>query len=111
MLAREQTTGDRVVGDHADAFVEAEREQLAFELAEHEVVSRLHGVEAREAERGTLPESLCESVSEEIRAADVAHFAGAYEIVECSQRFLERYVPVVEVELVQVDEVGLQAAE
>ena len=44
----------------------------------------------------------------EIRAADVAHLAGAHEIVERAQRLLDRGERVGPVDLVEVEPVGLQ---
>ena len=46
-----------------------------------------------------------------VRAADVAHLAGAHEIVERAHRLVDRRARVEGVHLVEVDDVGLQAAE
>lgn len=42
----------------------------------------------------------------EIRAADVADFSSAYQIVECVQRFLDRGERVKGVQLKEVDVIG-----
>ena len=44
----------------------------------------------------------------EIRAADVAHLAGAHEVVERAQGFLDRRERVVPVHLIEVEPVGLE---
>ena len=49
VLAGEQPARDRVVRDHPDALLRAQRQQLALDLAEEQVVARLHRVEAHEA--------------------------------------------------------------
>ena len=92
VLARQHAARDRVVRDHADALFEAEREHLAFELAEQQVVAGLHGVEPREAAHLAAAERAREVVGEEVRTADVAHLAGADEVVERAEGFVDRRV-------------------
>ena len=50
MLAGEHPARDRVVWDHADACLRTQRQQFAFDLAEKQVVTRLHRFEAHEVE-------------------------------------------------------------
>ena len=80
VLAGEQAAGDRVVGNHPDALLAAEREQLALELAEQQVVARLHAVEARQAAQLAAAERAGHLVGEVVRAADVAGLAGAHHV-------------------------------
>src|SRR5215468_861291 len=55
MLAREQAARDRVVRDHAQTFLGAEREELALDLAEEQVVARLYTVKATRPRRSLWP--------------------------------------------------------
>ena len=56
-----------------------------------------------------LPTARREPVGEVVRASDVADLAHSDEVVG-AERLFERHAAVVEVQLVQVDEVGLQPA-
>src|SRR5207237_708811 len=77
MLAREQAARDRVVRDHAQTFLGAQREELALDLAEEQVVAGLHAVEARQTEVLAAPERAGDLIREVVRAADVARLGAA----------------------------------
>ncbi len=111
MLAREEASRQRVVRDDADALGLAERQQLALDLAEEQVVARLDGVEARQPLRlapAERPRHLPRGV---VRAADVARLAGAHHVVEGAQGLVHRRLGVGVVDLVEVDVVGAEAAQ
>ena len=85
MLARQQAAGERVVGDHPDALLGAQRQQLALDLTEQQVVAGLDAVEPGRPEHLAAPERPSHLVGEEVGAADVAHLAGVDQVVEgCS---------------------------
>ena len=54
VLAGEQAAGDRVVGDDADALLAAQRQELAFDLAEEQVVAGLDGIESHQIPSASL---------------------------------------------------------
>src|SRR5439155_3258100 len=103
MLAREQAARDRVVRDHAQTFLGAQREELALELAEEQVVAGLHAVEARQTEVLAAPERAGDLIREVVRAADVARLARAHDVVERPQALVHRRRRIGMVELVEVD--------
>src|SRR4051794_23509154 len=51
VLPGQQPAGQRVVRDYADAFLLAQRQQLALDLAEQEVVAGLHRIEPHQRSR------------------------------------------------------------
>ena len=106
MLAGEQAAGDRIVGDHADLLLGAQREQLALDLPVEEVVAGLHRVQARQAEQLASPERARDLIREEIRAADVARLAGADHVVERPQALVDRGERIGMMELIEVHVVG-----
>src|SRR5207245_7506148 len=111
MLAREQAAGDRVVRDNAQTFLGAQREQLALDLAEEQVVAGLHALEARQTDVLAAPERAGDLIREVVRAADVARLAGAHDIVERPQALVHRRRRIGMVELVEVDVVGAETAQ
>src|SRR5204862_5487036 len=50
MLAGKKSARERVIRDDADAFVSAQREQIAFGLTKQQIEARLHALEARHPE-------------------------------------------------------------
>jgi hypothetical protein len=108
VLARQQAARDRVVGDDAHAFLEAEREHFPFDLAEEQVVAGLHAVQPRQPERLGAPDRPYQLVGQEVRAAGVPDLAGVDQIIQRAQGLVDRRRPVISVQLVQVDVVGLQ---
>src|SRR2546422_4540818 len=111
VLAGEEAARDRVVRDHAQTLLGAEREQLALELAEEQVVAGLHALEARQTEVLAAPERAGDLIREVVRAADVARLAGAHDIVERPQALVHRRRRIGMVELVEVDVVGAETAQ
>src|SRR5213080_3611231 len=101
--AGEEAARDRVVRDHAQAFLGAERKQLALDLAEEQVVARLHAVEAGQTEVIAAPERAGDLIREVVRAADVARLARAHDVVERAQALVHRGRRIRMMELVEVD--------
>ena len=56
------------------------------------------------------PDRAREAVGEKVRTPDVAHLARVHEVVERRECLVEWDRAIVEVQLVEIDEVGLQAA-
>ena len=107
----EHAAGQRVVADHADPLIQDQREQLRFDVAEQEIVARLHAVEARQTQSVTDPQPLGQQPGGIVGAADIAHFAAVHQVIQRPQRLIERRLGVGGVHLVEVDIVGLQAAQ
>ena len=95
----------------ADAFLAREREVLALDGPDQQVVLRLERDEARPAVPIGQSQRLHQAIRAEVRRADVEHLAGADELIERVQRLLERRRQVLAVDLVEVDVVGAQATE
>ena len=111
VLSGEQPTRERVVRDHADPLFLAQREQLPLDLAEQQVVARLHRLEAHEVARLAPPDRARQPVREEVRAPDVARLPGPDDGVEGLERLVDRRVGIREVQLVEVDVVGAEPAQ
>ena len=109
VLARQQAAGDRVVRDHPESLLRAQREELALNLAEQQVVAGLHRVEAHQAARLAPAERPRHLVGQEVGAADVADLAGVDEVVEGAQRLVDRRRRVGRVQLIEVDVVGAES--
>jgi hypothetical protein len=87
------------------------RDQLALDAPVQEVVGRLLAHEAVQPQLLGRPQRL-DHLPRGVRArADVAHLALADQVVERAQRLVDRDAALRAVDLVQVDVVGLQAAE
>jgi hypothetical protein len=97
---------DRVVGDHPNLFLLAQREQLALDLTEEKVVAGLHRVQARKAEELAASERAGDLIREEVRAAHVARLAGADHVIQRPQAFVDRRERIGMMELVEIDIVG-----
>lgn len=74
------------------------------------VVPALECDEPGPAQPVTDGQCLHEAVGGEVRGAGVEHLAHADEVVQCADRLFQRGGRVVEVELIQVDVVGSEAA-
>ena len=111
VATRQHAAGERVVGDDADAVRAAERQHLVLDHPKQQVVARLDAVEAGEAVRVAGPEGVTQLPGREVGAADVAHLARLDQCVQGAQRLLNGRVRVGRVDLVQVNVVGLQAAQ
>jgi hypothetical protein len=111
VLPREEATGDGVVGDDSDSIITAEREHLTLYLAEQQVVARLNRVEPGEPERFAAPDGTDQLVGQKIRTSDVADLSLMDEIIERTERFVDRGRWIEPMQLIEVDVVGLQAAQ
>jgi len=111
VLAGQQATGQGVVGNHRQPFLGAERQQVALEAAEQQVVARLHRGEGGQVPGLAAPEGARHLGGRPVGDADVAGLARLRHPVERLQRFVQGRVGVVGVELVEVDVVGAQPAQ
>src|SRR6185369_669718 len=100
---------ERKVVRHADAVLDAERLETLFDVAVQQVVVVLRRDELREAVLLRREMRLAQLPREQVGRADVAHLAGAHQVVQRPQRLLDRRAAVGPVQLVQVDVVGFQA--
>ncbi len=64
VLARQQTTRERVVRNHREIFFVCKRQQFTFDLPEQQVVARLKRHEARDAQHVGAPQCPREPVRE-----------------------------------------------
>src|SRR5262249_17585819 len=108
VTAAQKTARQRVVGDDAQTLIAAERQQLALDLAVEQVVARLHAVEAGPTVTGTVANRERDLPRWIVRTAEVADRAGANQILEGTQGFLERCIGIRAVRLVEIDVVGAQ---
>jgi hypothetical protein len=108
-VARQPAAGERAPRDDGDALVAAQRQHLALLLAVEQVDVVLHRLEAGPAVRLGHVQRLRELPGEHRRRADVQGLAGAHDVVQRLERFLDRHRRVPAMDLVQVDEVGAQA--
>ena len=111
MLAGEEAAGQRVVHDHTDALVAAERQQIGLDLAVQNVVTRLDAVIPRPAEPLARSHRHRELPGRVVRAADVPHLARSDQVVERAQGLVDRSLRIGRVRLIEVDRIGPQPAE
>src|SRR2546428_118985 len=111
MLAGEEAASHRVVSDHAQSLLRAEREQLALDLAVEKVVAGLHAGEARQTANLASPQRARHLIREVVRAADVTRLARAHHVVERAQALVDRRRRIGMVELVEVHVVGAKPAQ
>ena len=109
VLARQQAAGQRVVGDDADPLLARQRQQIALERAEEEVVARLDRADPGPAPQLGPPDGAGDLVGRPVGDPNVASLAGADHGIQRLQRLVDRRRRVVAMQLVDVDVVGLQA--
>ena len=103
----QESAGDRSVAQEADAMGLAERGEAVFGTAVDERILRLH-----RDERDAGVENLPDMGRIEIRAADMAHFSVASQIIERSKRVQPARLGVVPpMELHQIERVDLETAQ
>lgn len=90
VFAGEETAGERVVGDDADALILAEGEQVGLDVAPEDVVSGLIAVEADEAAALAFAECEGELPGAVVGCAGVADLAPALEVVKRLEGFVDR---------------------
>src|SRR5690348_2342703 len=110
-VAGEKAARERTPRDDADALVDAERNHLALFLAVDQIVMVLHRDEAMPTPFAGHVERFAELPCRHAAGAEVAHLARAHQRVERLERFLDRSFEVPSVDLVEVDEIGLEPAQ
>jgi hypothetical protein len=107
--AGEEAGAQRPPRDHAEAGRAAERQQVELGRALHERVLRLQRDERRPALAVLQSNGPRQQPRREVRRAERALLAGAYQPVERLERLLERDVGVGRVHLVEVDHLDAEA--
>ena len=108
VLAGEQATLEREVGQHPDAVGLAGRDHVVLERAVEQGVVVLDRHEALQAGRARGPVGVRELPRVEVGAAEVAHLALPDQVGQGRQRLLDRGDVARHVQLVEVEVVGLQ---
>ena len=111
VLAGQKTAGQGIVGDHPDALIATQRQQLMLDFPEQDVIARLHAVETGQPVFIAGPQGLGQHPGLKVRAADIADLALPYHVVERRQSLVDRSVKIRRVHLIEVDVVGLQPAQ
>src|SRR5256886_6428770 len=109
VLARQKALGQGEVGEHRQVPRLGDRQQRALEVALHEVVVRLQDRELRETELALKLQRGGEPLRRVVGSADVANRARLDELVEGAQRLLQRRLFVIEVRVIEIDAIRLQA--
>src|SRR5581483_1285468 len=111
VLAGEEAAREREVGEHPDAEPFAGGEDLVLDPALDERVVVLRRDEAGEAALARGRVRLLDLGGGEVRGADVAHLAFLHELVQRTERLLDRRPLVGLVHLVDVDHVGTEPSQ
>lgn len=129
IFAGKRALRDRRIGEEANLFFHGDFGKAVFERAIDETVGVLNGDDARQGPFLSLTEKTHDAISGFVRNADMADLAGAHEVIECGEGFLERHsvvivvtiaaavrakelnLPVRPVELIKIDVVRLQVAQ
>src|SRR5581483_5789822 len=110
-VAGKEAASQRAPRDHAHALVDAQRDHLTIFLTIDQVVVVLHRYEAMPSVLARCIERLTELPRRHAARAEVADLARAYQRIERLERLLYRCPPVPSMDLVEVDEIGAQAAQ
>ena len=111
VLAGQQAVLEREVRQQPDAERLARRHHLVLDGPVEQRVAVLRRHEPLQPRRPRRPVGVGDLPGGEVRGADVAHLARAYQVGERRQRLLDRRHVVGHVQLVQVDVVGPQPAQ
>src|ERR1700691_390425 len=110
-IAGQESARERAPWNQPDAVVDAQRIHLALLLAINEVVMVLHRDEPVPSVFFLQRERLGKLPRRHRARAEVAHLAGAHQRVERLERFFDRRRVVPWMDLVEVDEIHLEAAQ
>jgi len=111
VAARQPAGGQRSIAEHAEAVLARDRERVSLGPANQQRVRQLRGQRRRCAELTCQPLRLDQRARAEHRGAVVQDLGLAHEVVERTQRLGEIGVWVRTVSLIEVDAIGLQAAQ
>ncbi len=111
VLAGEKSTCHWAIDDHSNPKLLGRWQQLKFRMPIQQVVARLRGIHSRQIILIRDPQALGDLRTTEVGAADISHLALMNEIIQCSQRLLQRRLRVERVHLVEVDVVRLKSAQ
>jgi hypothetical protein len=110
-LPDKQAATERRPWQDAHTFADGDRHVLPFDVAHGQAVLHLHGGERDPVGDPAPPEAVHQLVGRIVRAADVEHLAGGDQIVERADQLVFGRGHVLHVDLVEVDPVGVQAAQ
>ncbi len=99
----------RVVHHRGDAELLAHGQVFGLDGARQQVVHGLRNVGLAVAFFSRDPERLHDLPAGEVGTGGIAHFAGAYGLVHGFEGLFERHRPIGEVEVVEVEVIGLEA--
>ena len=111
LLSGKQAAGERVVDDRRNAELFAEGEVFLLDAARQQVVHGLRNVGCRIALLLRDPQRLLHLPRGEIRSGRVAHLAGLHHLVHGLEALLDRGFVIRQVEVVEIQVVGLQTAQ
>src|SRR5262245_1737284 len=103
-LSGEQPAAKRAIGEHHEAVLLGVRKHVLLDLALEQIVRRLDG-----GERRSLPEAI-HLLRRKITDADGADFSLAAKVFESLCRLVERDGSIRPMHLIDVDDIGLEAA-
>ena len=107
-LTGEKAAGQRAPHQQAEALVADQRNRVALDVAAGQRVVGLRALEPLETAPLRHAERLHQLPRFEVRAADVAHLAGADQVGQGAQRLVDGRLGVGAVNLVEVDAVGAE---
>src|SRR5437868_98305 len=89
VLARQDSTSQRTVDHDSDAMRLAQRQQLDLDIAVYEVVQRLDGGKAGQAELVARPKSFANAPRTKIRAGGIQNLALMHGVVKKAKRLVD----------------------
>ena len=108
MLAGEQAAGKRAPDEHAETLIDGDRQKLVFGFAGLERVMDLLADKTLAMLSRADAERLHDMPAGKIGAADIAHLAMAHEHIKRFHGFFQRCETIPFVQLIEVDDIGLQ---
>src|SRR5258708_7610387 len=90
VAASKETAGQWVVGDHPEPLISAKWQQLAFDLAVEQIVTRLHAIETSQIPSRTDAQGQGHLPGGIVGTANVANLALTNQVIKGPQGFFER---------------------
>jgi len=111
VLTSEHSSGQRIVGDDPQALGLAQRQDLALDGPVQRVVHWLDADKACPMAPLRGPQELAQLPGSQVRAAQIAHLALAHHVVQRPHRFFHGHAGIPSVNLVEINDLDLQALE
>src|SRR5579884_1098308 len=109
ILARQQTIGEREVGQERYTLTLTLGEDSVLRLAMQQTIVVLHADKSRTALRRFF--CFTQLLDREVRAADLAHLTGLNELIERAERVCNGHSRVRRMKLIEVNAVGSETAQ